>query len=138
MSISLRKVGLCLTALVAAAPMASYAEDMPALDRCVDIFVKEVVPANRTADIRRDDIKASVRQVSATRSRATLIAKGERDSKVLGRAACVLDRNGTLVALYLYDAKPNPLGTGRPKVVALNERVNADVRTASASDTKPF
>ena len=138
MTNSLNKVALTLAALVASAPIASHAVEMPALDRCVDIFVKEVVPAHRPADVRREDIEASIRPVSATRQSVVLLAKNEHDAKLLGHASCVFDRKGSLVAMYLYDSKSGAKLQGRPKIVSLNQQSNNDVRTANASDTNSF
>jgi hypothetical protein len=46
----------------------------------------------------------------------------------------VIDRNGSLVAMYLYDSKPGPMGASRPKVLARN----VDARVAYSDNTKPF
>jgi hypothetical protein len=127
-----------LAAIVAATvPVASRASDNPALDRCVQIFVKEVVPADHSVEIRHDAIRASTKAISATRSKVTLIAQGEKYSKLFGRASCVIDRNGSLVALYLYDPKAGP-GYSRPKVLARNIDATQGLHTAYADDTKPF
>ena len=124
-----------LAALVAAsAPTAGHASDNPALDRCVQLFVKEVVPADRAVEIKHDAILASTKAISATRSNVKLVARGEKYSKLFGSASCVIDRNGSLVAMYLYDTKPGLLGPSRPKVLARN----LDARTALSDDTKPF
>jgi hypothetical protein len=126
---------VALAALVGASmPVASQADDNPALDRCVRMFVKEVVPANHSVEIKRDDIVASTKAITATRSKVTLIARGEKHSKLFGRASCVIHRDGSLIAMYLYDSKPGPISFGRPKVLARN----VDARTAYADDMKPF
>jgi len=124
-----------IAALVAASlPVVSHASDNPALDRCVQLFVKEVVPADHAVEIRQDDILASIKRISSTRSKVTLTAQGEKYSRVFGRAQCVIDDNGSLVTAYLYNSKAGPLGYGRPKVLARN----VDARTAFVDDTKPF
>jgi hypothetical protein len=129
------KTVVSLAALVAASvPVASQARDNPALDRCVDIFVKEVVPANHSVEINREDIVASTKEISATRSEVMLIARGEKNAKLFGRASCVIHRNGSLVAMYLYDTRPGQMALGRPRLIARN----LDARVASADDTKPF
>jgi hypothetical protein len=132
------RIGRTLTSLAAlvaaAAPVASHASENPALDRCVQIFVKAVVPTNRPVEIEHEAILASTRSLTATRSSVSLVARGEKNSKLIGRASCVIDRNGSIVAMYLYDAKPGPMGAGRPKVLARN----VDARVAFSDDTKPF
>ena len=138
MCIELRKATLCLAAIVATTPVATYANEASAVDRCVEIFVKEVVPGDLKASIRREDIHSAVRPMTATRSKVMLIARGKKDSKLFGRASCVIDRNGSIVGLYLYESNTGPNGNARPKVLARNVDINSDVLTARASDTKPF
>jgi hypothetical protein len=136
------RIGRTLVSLAvlaaASLPLASHASENPALDRCVQTFVKEVVPADRQVEIRHEDILASTKAISATRSKVTLVARGEKYSKLFGRASCVIDRNGSLVAMYLYDSKPGPMGYGRPRVVARNVDATEGSRTAYADDVKPF
>jgi hypothetical protein len=126
---------IALAALVGAiAPVASHANENPAVDRCVQLFIKEVVPADHSVEIEHEAILTSIRPMSATRSNVKLIARGERRSKLFGRASCVVDHNGSLVAMYLYDTKSGPMGSGRPKVLARN----VDARTAQSDNMKPF
>ena len=135
MNTRIGKTLIALAALGAASvPTASSANDNPALNHCVQLFVKEVVPADHSADIRHADIVASTRAVSARRSNVKLIARGEKNGKLFGRASCVIDRDGSLVAMYLYDSKPSSMSVSRPKVLARN----VDARTAFADQTKPF
>ena len=128
-----------LAMLIAASiPVASYAGDNPALDRCVQIFVENAVPAGRTADIRREDISASMRWITGTRAKVTLIAQDPSSDKVISRASCVTHRNGSIVAMYMYDAKPGFAGYGRPKLLARHVDATQGLRTAFSDDTKPF
>jgi len=128
-----------VAALIAASlPMASHASDNPALDRCVQIFVENAVPPGRTADIRREDIAASIKWITGTRAKVTLIAQEAKSDKVISRASCVTHRSGSIVAMYLYDAKPGLAGFGRPKLLARNVDAKQEVRTAFSDDTKPF
>ena len=128
-----------VAALIAASlPVASHAGNNPALDRCVQIFVDNAVPAGRTADIRREDISASIKWITGTRAKVTLIAQEPTSHKVISRASCVTHRNGSLVSMYLYDAKPGLAGYGRPKLLARHLDATQDVRTAFSDDTKPF
>jgi hypothetical protein len=127
-----------LAALTAAAvPVASRASDNPALERCVQIFVKEVVPADHSVKIRREDILASIKAVSATRSKVTLLAQGEKHAELFGRASCVIERSGLLVAMYLYDPKSGPMPS-RPRVLARNLDAKQGSRIAYAGEMKPF
>jgi hypothetical protein len=126
-------------ALVAASvSVASHASDNPALERCVQMFVTEVVPADHSVEIRREDILASTTAINATRSRVTLIARGEQHGAVFGRAACVIDRSGLLVAMYLYDPQQSGPIPSRPKVLARNLDAKQGSRTAYAGEMKPF
>jgi hypothetical protein len=135
MNIRIGKTLIALAVLgTVSVPTASIANDNPALNHCVQLFVKEVVPAGRAVDIRHADIIASTQAVSATRSSVKLIARGEKNAKLFGRASCVIHRNGSLIAAYLYDSKPSSMGVSRPKVLARN----VDARTAFADQTKPF
>ena len=128
-----------LAALVAASlPIASHAGDNPALNRCVQMFVEEVVPAGHSSEVRHSNIVASIKPINAARSQVVLIAQGEKDAKLFGRASCVIGRNGWLVAMYLYDTKPGQPGYGRPRVLARNIDATQDSRTAFADETKPF
>jgi hypothetical protein len=113
---------LLALAVVAAAsvPAAGHAAVNPALDECVERFVQEVVPANHSVQIRREDIVAATITQSATRSRVMLIARGEKDGKVFGRASCVMHRDGSLLAMYLYQDRPILAGVSRPKVLVRN------------------
>jgi hypothetical protein len=132
------RIGKSLVSLVAlgavSVPAASHASDNPALGRCVQLFVKEVVPVDHSVDVRHDVILASTKAISETRSSVQLIARGDKNSKLFGRASCVIDRNGSIVAMYLYDSKPGPMGASRPKVLARN----VDARVAYSDETKPF
>lgn len=124
-----------LAALAAASlPVASHANNNPALDRCVQLFVKEVVPAGHPVEIRRDDILATVKPISLTRSKVRLTAQGEKHSKIFGRGECVIDNNGSLISAYLYDSKTAFWGPSRPKLLARN----VDARVAFVDDTKAF
>jgi hypothetical protein len=118
------RIGKSLLALavVAAAslPVAGHAEQNPALDECVERFVQAVVPANQSVDIRRDEIIAATTIQSATRSRVMLIARGSKDDKVFGRGSCVMHRNGSLLAMYLYEDGPKLAGVSRPKLLFRN------------------
>lgn len=130
------RVLVSLAALIAAAlPAASQANDNPALDLCVDKFVKAVVPADYPAEIRRDSIVASIKPINATKSKVILIARGETDDKVYGRAQCTIHRKGSIVSMYLYDSKPGQPGMGRPTLIA--RHVDAK-RATFADNTKPF
>lgn len=136
---SISKVVLSLTTIVGASmPFATRASDTPALDLCVHTFVKEVVPADRAAEIRRDEIVGSIASMGANRTKVDLVAQGEKHAKVFGRATCVMDGRGTLVAMYLYNAEPGPLGLGRPRVLARNVDTTQLPRTAFVDQTKPF
>ena len=139
MKIRMSKPVLSLAALVAAwLPIVSHASDNPALDRCVQMFVEEVVPADHSSEIRHADIVASIKPINATRSRVMLIAQGEKDAKLFGRASCVINRKGSIVVMYLYDPKPGQPAYGRPRVFARNVDATQGSRTAFADDTKPF
>jgi hypothetical protein len=131
---------MTLIAAIAATvvPVVGHADVNPALERCVQIFIKEVVPAGSSVDVRHEDILASTRAISTARSAVTLIARGEGSSVRLGRASCVIHRNGSLVAMYLYGANSGPRGSNRPKVLARNLDATQGARTASVDDTKPF
>jgi hypothetical protein len=108
----------------------SHASDDPALDRCVQIFVKEVVPADRPVEIERDVILASTNAISGPRSSVKLIARGEKDARLLGRASCVLDRNGSIIAMYLYDPNPGSARDDRKEV--LENNVDARAQSSAA------
>ena len=136
---SINKTVLSLAAVLGASmPVASYAIENPALDRCVQTFVQEVVPANRSADIRGNDIVAAIRSAGPRRTKVDLIARDEKDAKVIGRAACLMNQDGVLIAMYLYSSKPGALGATRPRVLARNVDTTQAPRTAFADDTKPF
>ena len=138
MNFSINKAALCLAGLATALPLTTHATEMQAVDHCVQVFIKEVVPADRVADVKREDIRTAIKPITAQRSKVTLIARGEKDANVFGRASCVVDRNGSVVGLYLYESKRSSMGSGRPKVLARNVDVSKDVRTAKVGDTKPF
>ena len=128
-----------LAALVAASmPVASHADENPALDRCIQIFVDSVVPADRIAEIRREDIVASTKWITGTRAKVTLLAQDQKTDKLLARASCVTHRKGSIVAMYLYEVKPGQAGYGRPKLLARHLDATQGLRTAFADDTKPF
>jgi hypothetical protein len=128
-----------LAALIAASvSVASHADTNPALDLCVQKFVAEVVPADHTSEVRHADIVASIKPITASQSKVMLIAKGESDAKLFGQASCVIDRNGMLVAMYLYDAKLRQPTYGRSRVLARNVDATQGARTAFADGTKPF
>jgi hypothetical protein len=120
----MKNLGKSLVAVAIAAaasmPLASHASDNPALDECVERFVQEVVPANHSVEIRHADIVASTTTESATRSRVMLIARGEKNGKVFGRASCVMHRGGSLIAMYLYDDRVRLASVSRPKVLFRN------------------
>lgn len=110
---------LLSAALVAGAsvPVVSHANDGQALDQCVQMFVKEVVPADQPVQVRHDDISGATRNLSATRSTVKLVARGEKYGKLFGRASCVMDRKGSLVAVYVHDVRSGPMVNSRPKVL---------------------
>jgi hypothetical protein len=139
MKSQISKSVVSLAALVAAlAPVASHASANPALDRCVQMFVEEVVPADHSSEVRLEDIVASIETINASRSRVGLVARGEKNARLFGIASCVIDRDGTLIAMYLYDRKPGQLGYGRPRVLARNVDATQVAHAASADVTKPF
>ena len=128
-----------VAAFVAASiPVASHASDNPALERCVQIFVENVVPEGRTAEIRRDDISASITWISGTRAKVTLLALDQESDKVLARASCVTHRKGSIVAMYLYEATAGRAGYSRPKLLARHLDATQESRVALADETKPF
>jgi hypothetical protein len=100
-------------------PAAANARGDEALDQCVQAFVNEVVPPGHSVQIRHDDIRASTIR-SATRSRLNVIARGAKYGELFGRATCVMDRSGSLVATYVYGPRVGLTGNGRPKVITGN------------------
>jgi hypothetical protein len=139
MKIRIVKAAISLAALIAAAlPLASQANDNPALDLCVEKFVEAVVPANYPAEIRREDIVASIKPINGTKSKVILIAKGEKDAKLYGRASCTIHRKGSIVSMYLYDAKEGQPGLGRPTLIARHVDAKQVKRDTFADNTKPF
>jgi hypothetical protein len=125
---------ISLAALFAVSmPLTSQAKENPALNRCVELFVQEVVPANRPVEIRKESIAASTTRINSSRSKVTLIAQGEKNFKVIGTASCVIQQDGILVSMYLHSKKP-----GRSKVLARNVDATQDARTAFADETKAF
>jgi hypothetical protein len=129
------KLGLASLAAVLAVsmPTSSHAKENPALNRCVELFIQEVVPADYPVEIRKESIAASTIDLNGVRSKVTLLAYGENESKILGRASCVLHRNGTLVSMYLHASK-----FGQSKVLARNLDAKQGLRTAFADETKAF
>jgi hypothetical protein len=139
MKIRIVKAVISLAALVAAAlPVASQASNNPALDLCVEKFVQAVVPANYAAEIRREDIVASITRIDDVKSKVNLIAKGEKDAKLYGRASCTIHRKGSIVSMYLYDTKEGQPGFGRPTLIARHVDAKQVKRDAFADNTKPF
>jgi hypothetical protein len=112
---------LLSVAVLAAASLSATANasDNEAVDQCVQAFVNEVVPPGHSVQIEHDDIRASMIR-SATRSRLNVIARGSKYGKVFGRATCVMDRSGSLVATYVYGPRVGLAGNGRPKVIMAN------------------
>lgn len=102
---------------VASLPVASNAREGEALDRCVQTFIKEVVPPEHSVQVRQDDIRASMRSLGANRTKVNLRARGAKYGKLFGRATCVMDRDGSLVAMYVHDTRVRIAGSGRPKVI---------------------
>lgn len=139
MKIRIVKAAISLAAFVAAAlPVASQANDNPALDLCVEKFVQAVVPANYQAEIRREDIVASIKPINSTKSKVMLIAKGQTDAKLFGRASCTIHRKGSIVSMYLYDSKEGQPGFGRPTLIARHVDAKQIKRDMFADNTKPF
>jgi hypothetical protein len=128
-----------LAALITAStPVVSHANDNPALERCIQIFVENVVPADRTAEIRREDIYTSIKWISGTRAKVTLLAQDQKYDKPIARASCVTHRKGSIVAMYLYESKSGLAGYSRPKLLARHVDATQGPRTAFADDTKAF
>lgn len=127
-----------VTLIAAALPVASQANDNPALDLCVEKFVAAVVPADHPAEIRREDIVASIKPINGMKSKVTLIAKGETDAKLYGRASCTIHRKGSIVSMYLYDTKAGQPGIGRPTLIARHVDAKQVERDTFADNTKPF
>lgn len=120
MNMRIGKTLLSVAALAAIwLPAAAIASEDQALDQCIQAFVNEVVPAGHPVQIRHDDLRASVIR-SATRSRVNVIARGANYGKPFGRAACVMDSSGSLVATYIYGPSVRLPGNSRPKVIIRN------------------
>jgi hypothetical protein len=115
---TLLSVAALAASLLSAATNAGENES-EALDQCIQAFVNEVAPANHPVQIRRDDILASTIR-NASGSRMNLVARGEKYGKRFGRATCVMDGNGSLVATYVYGPRVDLASTGRPKVIRGN------------------
>jgi hypothetical protein len=49
-----------------------------------------------------------------------VIARGAKYGKLFGRATCVTDRTGSLVATYIYGPSVGLASNGRPKVIMGN------------------
>lgn len=97
-----------LSAVVLAAaslPVASHANDDAAVARCVQNFIKEVVPAGHSVEVRNEDIRATPSLLGSGRSIVNVVARGEKHGKEFGRAMCVIDRNGSLVSMQLRGAR---------------------------------
>jgi hypothetical protein len=137
-----RRIAISLVSLAAlitaSTPVVSQASENPALERCIQIFIENVVPADRTTEIRREDIYASIKWISGTQAKVTLVALDQKYDKQIARASCVTHRKGSIVAMYLYESKPGLAGYSRPKLLARHVDATQDPRTAFADDTKPF
>ena len=119
MNMRIGRTLLSVAVLAASLPAATYASENEALDQCVKAFVKEVAPAGHAVQIRYDDIHAATIR-TATRSKVNVIARGAKYGKTFGRATCVMDRSGSLVATYIYERSVGLASNSRPKVIIGN------------------
>lgn len=90
-------VGALAAALL---PAAGHTGDTRALDQCVQAFVNEALPAGQPVQIQYNEIHSAVKVPAGTRSKVAVVARGAETGKEYGRATCVLNRSGSLVAVY--------------------------------------
>ncbi len=84
----------CATLLLMCAAMPARADS--AMDACIDAFVAEHVPKDRTVKIR----KLGTSQAIKGEERILLTAKGARSGTSIAAAKCVVSSDGENVALY--------------------------------------
>lgn len=111
------KTVLAIALMAAAAlPMNGHATESKALDRCVEIFIKEVVPADRAVEIRRDDILASMTKLPLDRKAVTLIARGSKEGELIGRATCTVRRAGSRASVRIHEPRSSLAGAVKSRV----------------------
>lgn len=113
MSIRVGKAMLAAVALAAALPVSSNASESEALEQCFQTFIKRVVPADHEVEIRNDEVRSSPSLLGAGLSVVDVVARGEKNGKLFGRATCVIDRDGSLVSMHLHGSRLQMLGQAR-------------------------
>lgn len=104
---SLRNGCLAVAMLAALAPISTQAATDALTDTCINTFVDRYVPEN----LRVTDIISKPKRYSGiydgfrTRHTIRVRARGATTGKTLRSAACVVDRKGDLLAMYVDGAK---------------------------------
>lgn len=115
MNARIRRTVLSAAVLAAASlPVASNAADGEGVDQCVQTFIKEVLPAGHSVEIRSEDIRSTATLLGSGRSVVSVVARGEKHGKVFGRATCVLSRKGSLVSMQLRGSPVRVADQGAP------------------------
>jgi hypothetical protein len=95
-------------------PVASNAADSDAVDQCVQTFVKEMLPAGHSVEIRSEAIRSSATLLGSGRSIVNVVARGEKHGKLFGSAKCVISRQGSLVSMQLRGTRIRVADQGAP------------------------
>lgn len=94
-----RKLILISASLPLLAPAVGAANEAAAFDACVDAFVSANLPKEQKVHLKKLDTTRSPVSIHGRAYKISLSAKGVESGKQLATATCVVERDGTVIAL---------------------------------------
>ncbi|MFL6548791.1 MAG: hypothetical protein ACJ8OJ_08850 [Povalibacter sp.] len=76
-----------------------------AMDQCIQTMVDRVVPEGFPVVVRRDEIDVSAPSDFTGAAKIFITARGQETGETFGRATCLLNRNGNLLAIYVNGSR---------------------------------
>ena len=96
-----KSLSIAAATLLLAAPLTGQAHnDEAAMDSCISAVVATAkLPKEQRVTVRKEDTAASPLSVHTRNYKIVVSAKGAESGKYFARGTCIVDRNGTVVAL---------------------------------------
>ncbi len=95
-----QSISLAAATLALAAPFATQAHDYDAaMDSCISAFVASSLPKEQPVKVKKTDAVSGPLSMHSRAYKIVVSAKGVESGKYFARGTCIVDRNGSVVAL---------------------------------------
>lgn len=95
-----KSLSLAAATVIMAAPFTTQAStDDAAMDACIRAFVSATLPKEQPVTVRKEETAVSPIMVHERSYKIVVSARGVESGKHLGRATCLVNRSGEVVAV---------------------------------------